>query len=196
MTASTAILFQTNMPESRQSKTSSINQLRGDVHVVNVGRARTMDWQQALYFSSYSPRLAMQASKAFPARWPLAQVNWPRGTGITPYGKRYKRQGGNGRHTRIFIFLSKYSTEKCHKEGQNNSFQRTVQLPIFKGRRIISMVSIRRHNTSWKHSLLFDDRAQPSAMCWCSSELNTTGEFDKMKDLRRIVMIDLYHFEL
>ena len=58
------------------------------------------------------------------------------------------------------------------------------------------MVSIRRHNTSWKHSLLFDDRAQPSAMCWCSSELNTTGECDKMKDLRRIVMIDLYHFEL
>ena len=62
------------------------------------------------------------------------------------------------------------------------------------------MVSIRRHNTSWKHSLLFDDRAQRSAMCWCSSELNTTqngpGECDKMKDLRRIVMIDLYHFEL
>ena len=62
------------------------------------------------------------------------------------------------------------------------------------------MMSIRRHNTSWKHSLLFDDRAQRSAMCWCSSELNTTqngpGECDKMKDLRRIVMIDLYHFEL
>ena len=62
------------------------------------------------------------------------------------------------------------------------------------------MVSIRRHNTSWKHSLLFDDRAQRSPMCWRSSELNTTqngpGECDKMKDLRRIVMIDLYHFEL
>ena len=72
-----------------------------------------------------------------------------------------ERQGGNGRHwgrhTRKFIFLSKCRTEKWHKEGQNNSFQRTFQLPIFKGRRIISMVSIRRHNTCWKHSLLFEE---------------------------------------
>ena len=44
MTASrTAILFQTNMPESHQSNTSSINQLQHDVHVVNVEGARTMD---------------------------------------------------------------------------------------------------------------------------------------------------------
>ena len=40
----TAILFQTNMPESRQNKGSSITQLEGDVYVVNVGRAKTMDW--------------------------------------------------------------------------------------------------------------------------------------------------------
>ena len=59
---------------------------------------------------------------------------------------------------RVYSFSSvNIRTEKCHKEGQNNSFQRTVQLPIFKGRRIISMVSIRRHNTSCKHSLLFDE---------------------------------------
>ena len=36
--------FQTNMPESRQKNSSSINQLEYDVHVVNVGGARTMDW--------------------------------------------------------------------------------------------------------------------------------------------------------
>ena len=193
MTASrTAILFQTNMPESRQSNRSSINQLQSDIHVVNVEGARTIDWQQTLHFFS-SPRLAMQASIVWPLTWPrirhpseLTERDWEKA--------RWKRTAG--RHTRKFIYLSKYRTEKWHKEGQNNSFQRKVQLPIFKGRWNISTVSIRRHNTSWKHSLLFDDRAQPSAMCRCSSELNTTGECDKMKDLRRIVMIDLYHFEL
>ena len=118
------------------------------------------------------------------------------GKGKREMDGRIWQDNSAGRHTRKFIYLSKYGTEKWHKEGQNNSFQRKVQLPIFKGRWNISMVSIRRHNTSWKHSLLFDDRAQPSAMCRCSSELNTTGECDKMKDLRRIVMIDLYHFEL
>ena len=40
----TAILFQTNMPESRQNNGSSITQLEGDVHVVKVGRAKTMEW--------------------------------------------------------------------------------------------------------------------------------------------------------
>jgi len=40
----TAILLKTNMPKFSQNNASSINQLERDVHVVNVGRARTMDW--------------------------------------------------------------------------------------------------------------------------------------------------------
>ena len=43
----TVILFQTNKPEQRVIN----DQLECNVHVVNVRRARTMDWQQALYFS-------------------------------------------------------------------------------------------------------------------------------------------------
>ena len=35
----TVILFQTNIPESRQNNASSINQLERNVHVVDVGRA-------------------------------------------------------------------------------------------------------------------------------------------------------------
>ena len=144
------------MPESRQSNTSSINQLQRDVHVVNVEGARTIDWQQALYFFS-SPRPAMQASEAFPFG-PWSQIRHPSELTERDWENALReRQGGNGGHTRKFIFLSTCRTEKWHKGGQNNSFQRTFQLPIFKGRRIISMVSIRRHNTSWKHSLLFDE---------------------------------------
>ena len=40
----TAILLKTNMPKFSQNNASSINQLEHDVHVVNVGKARTMDW--------------------------------------------------------------------------------------------------------------------------------------------------------
>ena len=114
------------MPESRQSKTSSINQLQGDVHVVNVGRARTIDWQQALYFFSYSPRLAMQASKAFPARWPLAQMNWPRGTGKTPYGRGTKAKGkGEMDGIRVYSFSSVNIGRK--------SATRKDRITVFKG---------------------------------------------------------------
>ena len=99
------------MPESRQSKTSSINQLQGDVHVVNVGRARTIDWQQALYFFS-SPRPAMQASEAFPfGPWP--QIRHPSELTERDWENALReRQGGNGRDTRKFIFLSTCRTEK------------------------------------------------------------------------------------
>ena len=38
-----AILFQTIIPESHQNNVLSINKLVHDVHVVNVGRAKTMD---------------------------------------------------------------------------------------------------------------------------------------------------------
>ena len=40
----TAILFQTNTPEFHPNNVSSVDQLEYDVHVVNVGRARTMVW--------------------------------------------------------------------------------------------------------------------------------------------------------
>ena len=38
-----AILSQTIIPESHQNNVSSINKLVHDVHVMNVGRAKTMD---------------------------------------------------------------------------------------------------------------------------------------------------------
>ena len=45
------------MPESLQSNASPSDQLEGDVHAVNVGRATIMDWLKALYAFS-SPCLA------------------------------------------------------------------------------------------------------------------------------------------
>ena len=83
------------------------NQLQGDVHVVNVGRARTIDWQQALYFFS-SPRPAMQASEAFPfGPWP--QIRHPSELTERDWENALR---GNGGHTRKFIFLSTCRTEK------------------------------------------------------------------------------------
>ena len=39
-----AMLFQTNRAESLQNNASSINQFECNVHVVNMGKARAMDW--------------------------------------------------------------------------------------------------------------------------------------------------------
>ena len=50
-----------------QNNASSINQLERNVHVVNVGTARTTDWQQVLYFFS-SPRLALGTTFALRAK--------------------------------------------------------------------------------------------------------------------------------
>ena len=60
----TAILFQTNMPESLQSNESSINQLERDVHVVNVGRA--FGNRRFIFLSS--PLLACRARLALRAK--------------------------------------------------------------------------------------------------------------------------------
>ena len=61
----TVILFQTNIPESRQNNALSINQLERNVHVVNVGRARRFIFllpsSRASRKMPRSPRLAHKA---------------------------------------------------------------------------------------------------------------------------------------
>ena len=57
-----------------QNNAPSINQLERKVHTVNVGRARAMDWQQALFFLLPSPRLALRAKYRVRLAWLIKRL--------------------------------------------------------------------------------------------------------------------------
>ena len=58
-----------------QNNAPSINQLERKAHTVNVGRARTMDWQQAFFFFLLpSPRLALRAKYRVRLAWLIKRL--------------------------------------------------------------------------------------------------------------------------